>query len=123
MRLRSFIGRDIARAIEAVSTSRPNGLWLGISLKGQSTSAPTFALQTCRASKPETSAGALNTDKNYLGTQDNPLPIIPGMVATVEVLTGKKSVRAASQAFGPGAMRTQRNKPIRCAFRNALSWG
>jgi len=34
----------------------------------------------------------IRTDKNYLGTQDNPLPIIPGMVATVEVLTGKKSV-------------------------------
>lgn len=34
----------------------------------------------------------VRTDKNYLGTQDNPLPIIPGMVATVEVLTGKKSV-------------------------------
>jgi membrane fusion protein, adhesin transport system len=34
----------------------------------------------------------VRTDKNYLGTQDNPLPIIPGMVATVEVLTGRKSV-------------------------------
>jgi adhesin transport system membrane fusion protein len=34
----------------------------------------------------------VRTDKNYLGTQDNPLPILPGMVATVEVLTGKKSV-------------------------------
>ena len=34
----------------------------------------------------------IRTDKNYLGTQENPLPIIPGMVATVEVLTGKKSV-------------------------------
>src|SRR6185369_12861964 len=34
----------------------------------------------------------VRTDKNYLGTQGNPLPIIPGMVATVEVLTGKKSV-------------------------------
>ena len=34
----------------------------------------------------------VRTDKNYLGTQENPLPIIPGMVATVEVLTGKKSV-------------------------------
>jgi len=34
----------------------------------------------------------IRTDKNYLGTQDNSLPIIPGMVATVEVLTGKKSV-------------------------------
>jgi membrane fusion protein, adhesin transport system len=34
----------------------------------------------------------VRTDKNYLGTQEHPLPIIPGMVATVEVLTGKKSV-------------------------------
>jgi len=34
----------------------------------------------------------VRTDKNYLGTQENPLPIIPGMVATVEVLTGRKSV-------------------------------
>ena len=34
----------------------------------------------------------VRTDKNYLGTQENPLPIIPGMIATVEVLTGKKSV-------------------------------
>jgi adhesin transport system membrane fusion protein len=33
----------------------------------------------------------VRTDKNYLGTQENPLPILPGMVATVEVLTGKKS--------------------------------
>jgi len=34
----------------------------------------------------------VRTDKNYLGTQEKPLPILPGMVATVEVLTGKKSV-------------------------------
>ena len=34
----------------------------------------------------------VRTDKNYLGTQEHPLPIIPGMIATVEVLTGKKSV-------------------------------
>ena len=34
----------------------------------------------------------VRTDKNYLGTQEHPLPIIPGMVTTVEVLTGKKSV-------------------------------
>src|SRR6478735_9767006 len=34
----------------------------------------------------------VRTDKNYLGSQESPLPIIPGMVATVEVLTGKKSV-------------------------------
>lgn len=32
------------------------------------------------------------TDKNFLGTQGNPLPIIPGMVAEVEVITGKRSI-------------------------------
>lgn len=34
----------------------------------------------------------VRTEKNHLGTTENPLPIIPGMVATVEVLTGAKSV-------------------------------
>lgn len=34
----------------------------------------------------------VRTEKNHLGTTENPLPIIPGMVATVEVLTGKNSV-------------------------------
>ena len=34
----------------------------------------------------------VRTEKNHLGTVENPLPIIPGMVATVEILTGKKSV-------------------------------
>jgi membrane fusion protein, adhesin transport system len=34
----------------------------------------------------------VRTDKNHLGTSEKPLPIIPGMVATVEVLTGQKSV-------------------------------
>jgi adhesin transport system membrane fusion protein len=34
----------------------------------------------------------VRTKKNYLGTAERPLPIIPGMVATVEVLTGQKSV-------------------------------
>ncbi len=34
----------------------------------------------------------VRTDKNYLGTQEKPLPIIPGMVTTVEILTGHKTV-------------------------------
>lgn len=34
----------------------------------------------------------VRTDKNYLGSAESPLPIIPGMVTTVEVLTGRKSV-------------------------------
>jgi adhesin transport system membrane fusion protein len=34
----------------------------------------------------------VRTDRNSLGSPEAPLPIIPGMVATVEVLTGEKSV-------------------------------
>ena len=34
----------------------------------------------------------IKTDKNYLGTKEKPLKIIPGMVAKVEIITGKKSV-------------------------------
>ena len=45
------------------------------------------------AQRPETYYRVMvRTDKNHLGTDANPLPIIPGMIATVEVLTGKKSV-------------------------------
>ncbi|HYL32056.1 MAG TPA: HlyD family type I secretion periplasmic adaptor subunit [Stellaceae bacterium] len=34
----------------------------------------------------------LRTDKNYLGTQAHPLPIMPGMTAQVEILTGHRTV-------------------------------
>jgi adhesin transport system membrane fusion protein len=34
----------------------------------------------------------LRTDKSSLGTDANPLPIMPGMTATAEILTGHKSV-------------------------------
>ena len=34
----------------------------------------------------------VRTDRNHLGPVERPLPIIPGMVATVEILTGSKSV-------------------------------
>lgn len=34
----------------------------------------------------------VRTDKNHLGTDNNPLPIIPGMVATVDIMTGQKTV-------------------------------
>ncbi|MFH2123392.1 MAG: HlyD family type I secretion periplasmic adaptor subunit [Pseudomonadota bacterium] len=34
----------------------------------------------------------VRTTKNYLGTKNAPLPIIPGMVASVDILTGKKRV-------------------------------
>ena len=32
------------------------------------------------------------TEKNYLGSRDAPLPIIPGMVAETEIITGKRTV-------------------------------
>lgn len=34
----------------------------------------------------------LRTDRNYLGTKEKPLPIIPGMVATVDILAGKRTI-------------------------------
>jgi len=34
----------------------------------------------------------VRTNTNHLGTDTKPLPIIPGMVCTVDILTGKKSV-------------------------------
>jgi membrane fusion protein, adhesin transport system len=34
----------------------------------------------------------LRTDKNYLGSKQHPMLIIPGMVATVDIITGKKSI-------------------------------
>ena len=46
-----------------------------------------------RAERQETFYRVMvRTEKNHLGTEAKPLPIIPGMVATVEVLTGEKSV-------------------------------
>jgi len=36
----------------------------------------------------------LRTNKNYLGPESDPLPIIPGMVASVDILTGKKTILA-----------------------------
>lgn len=43
--------------------------------------------------RPETFYRVMvRTDKNYLGTTEHPLPIIPGMVTTVEIMTGEKSV-------------------------------
>lgn len=50
----------------------------------------------------------VRTTKNYLGTEKSPLPIIPGMIASVDIVTGKKSIltylmkpilRAQSQAL------------------------
>jgi adhesin transport system membrane fusion protein len=34
----------------------------------------------------------VRTQKNFLGTEEEPLPIIPGMLAQVDILTGKKTI-------------------------------
>ena len=34
----------------------------------------------------------VHTDKNYLGTELNPLPITPGMVADTEIITGRRTI-------------------------------
>lgn len=34
----------------------------------------------------------LRTERNFLGTESNPLPIIPGMIATADILTGKRTI-------------------------------
>ena len=34
----------------------------------------------------------VHTEKNYMGSAENPLPITPGMVADVEVITGKRTI-------------------------------
>ena len=50
----------------------------------------------------------VRTTKNYIGSEQSPLPIIPGMIASVDILTGKKRIltylmkpilRAQSQAL------------------------
>ena len=34
----------------------------------------------------------VRTDKNHLGSDENPLPVTPGMVATTEVVTGRRTI-------------------------------
>jgi membrane fusion protein, adhesin transport system len=34
----------------------------------------------------------VRTDKNYMGSAENPLPITPGMVANTEVITGRRTI-------------------------------
>lgn len=65
------------------------------SLKGkvERISADTIVDDKEKTERPETFYRVMvRTDKNHLGTEQHPLPIIPGMVTTVEVLTGEKSV-------------------------------
>ena len=34
----------------------------------------------------------VRTEQNYMGSADNPLPITPGMIADVEIITGKRTI-------------------------------
>ncbi|MEM9636990.1 MAG: HlyD family type I secretion periplasmic adaptor subunit, partial [Pseudomonadota bacterium] len=34
----------------------------------------------------------VRTSKSYLGTEEDPLPITPGMIASVDIQTGEKTV-------------------------------
>lgn len=47
----------------------------------------------------------VRTNKNHLGTEADPMPIIPGMVATVDIMTGKNTI--LSYVLKP-ALRTQK---------------
>ena len=51
----------------------------------------------------------VRTDRNFLGTEEAPLPIIPGMQTEVDILTGKKTVL------------TYLFKPVLRGMNNALS--
>lgn len=51
----------------------------------------------------------VRTQKNHLGPEEKPLPIIPGMVATVDIMTGQKTVMDYIL------------KPLKRARENALS--
>lgn len=65
------------------------------SLKGkvERISADTIAEESKGQAEKETFYRVMvRTDTNHLGSVNDALPIIPGMVATVEVLTGSKSV-------------------------------
>ena len=47
----------------------------------------------------------VRTNKNFLGTEGNPMPIIPGMVGSVDILIGKKTIL---QALLKPAMRARK---------------
>jgi adhesin transport system membrane fusion protein len=34
----------------------------------------------------------VRTEKNHLDSKDGPLPIIPGMITSVDIVTGKKTI-------------------------------
>ncbi len=66
------------------------------SLKGKVERISADTISDEKAERPERAETfyrvMVRTEKNYLGTAEHQLPIIPGMVTTVEILTGQKTV-------------------------------
>jgi adhesin transport system membrane fusion protein len=74
-------------------TAYESTVYGSLKAKVERISADTIEEKADKNDKPQTFYRVIvRTDRNYLGTQQHPLPIIPGMIATVEVLTGHKSV-------------------------------
>ncbi|MBN8936880.1 MAG: HlyD family efflux transporter periplasmic adaptor subunit [Rhizobiales bacterium] len=74
-------------------TAYESTVYGSLKAKVERISADTIEEKADKNDKPQTFYRVIvRTDRNYLGTQQHPLPIIPGMIATVEVLTGHKTV-------------------------------
>lgn len=82
-------GQDATVKITAYD---PN-VYGSLKAKVERISADTIQENAEKGTRPQTFYRVIvRTDKNHLGSKEHPLPIIPGMVATVEVLTGHKTV-------------------------------
>ena len=82
-------GQDAVVKISAYEAT----VYGSLKAKVERISADTIEEKAEKGQKPQTFYRVIvRTDKNYLGSQEHPYPIIPGMVATVEVLTGHKTV-------------------------------
>lgn len=74
-------------------TAYDYSIYGGLTGKVEQISADTITDDTPSAQKEETYyLIRVRTDKNFLGTPEKPMYIIPGMMATVDILTGHKSV-------------------------------
>ncbi|HEX5213034.1 MAG TPA: HlyD family efflux transporter periplasmic adaptor subunit [Pseudolabrys sp.] len=82
-------GQDAVVKITAYEST----VYGSLKAKVERISADTIEEKSEKTDKPQTFYRVIvRTDKNFLGTKENPLPIIPGMVTTVEILTGRKTV-------------------------------
>jgi adhesin transport system membrane fusion protein len=79
-------------AVVKITAYEPT-IYGSLKAKVERISADTIEEKAEKGDKPQTFYRVIvRTEKNYLGSAEHPLPIIPGMVATVEVLTGQKTV-------------------------------